>query len=341
MPQQKTTLADIAERLGLSKSAVSLALQNSKCVSAQTRKTVAKTAREMGYVRNELVSSMMASIKRGVHGKFSETIAVLNGNSDERALKKHPTLPKYYAGIKDEAKRLGYCVNEFWLGDPNLKPSALARAMRSRGIRGGVVIGHSANNVFPDEFAVIWRDFYFISVGIKTQNPTLEMVSADHYAITYRAVRKLLERGFKRPALVLDRHVDGLVDGRFVAGFMRAQCDLAQPDVVRPFTMMDTDAGYAAKMRRWLLQSKPDVILYLLDSERLTIEGFGDPNLCAIPLVQLERRGYVADWCGMEQNNDTVGRVAIRRLCDVLNRNCTRSGEERNLVTLVPPTWVD
>ena len=89
MPQQKTTLADIAERLGLSKSAVSLALQNSKCVSAQTRKTVAKTAREMGYVRNELVSSMMASIKRGAHGKFSETIAVLNGNSDERALKKH------------------------------------------------------------------------------------------------------------------------------------------------------------------------------------------------------------------------------------------------------------
>jgi len=43
---------------------------------------------------------------------------------------------------------------------------------------------------------------------------------------------------------------------------------------------------------------------------------------------------------GMEQNNDLVGRVALRRLCDMLNRNPARGGESVSLLTLVPPTWI-
>ncbi len=340
MNQKKTTLADIAKRVKISKSAVSLALRGSSMVSESTREKVEKAARDMGYIRNELVSSMMSSMKRKAYDSFAESIALINGNRDEHALKNHPTLPKYYRGIREEARRLGYSINEFWLHDPRLNASILAKTFRSRGIRGGVIIGHSSGNVFPAEYESIWRDFYFISIGIKTYNPTLEMVSADHYAITYQAVKKAVEFGFKRPGLVISLHIDELVDGRFVAGFMRAQMNLPFSNRVRPFTDSDTCADYAKKLYGWVDKAKPDVILYLLDSVREAISAKPRNGARRIPLIQLERRGYVSDWMGMEQNNDLVGKVAMRRLCDMLNRNSARAGETSNLVTLVPPTWL-
>ncbi len=341
MEEKKVTMLDLAKRLNISKSAVSLALKNSSMISKKTRDKVLKTAKSMGYVRNELVSSMMSSMKKKSYESFSESIALINGNKDEYALTNHPTLPKYYVGIKEEAKRLGYSLNEFWLHDPRLTPEILAKTLRSRSIRGGVIIGHSFGNVFPVEYESIWRDFYFISVGIKTYNPTLEMVSADHYAITYRAVKKSVEHGFKRPGLVLESHIDELVDGRFVAGFMRAQMSLPFADRVRPFIDSDTQNGYVKKLYDWVDKSKPDVILYLLDSTREILSNKPRFDKKRIPLIQLERRGYVPEWMGMEQNNDLVGKVALRRLCDALNRNASRSGETSNLVTLVPPTWIE
>ena len=341
MPHNRTTLSDIAARLNISKSAVSLALKDSPSVSPALREKVKKTARALGYSRNELVSAVMSSMKRRAFGTFSESIAVINGNPDENALKNHPTLPKYFAGIKDEARKFGYSLNEFWLHSPDLAPKKLARALRSRGIRGGVIIGHSIGNTFPDDFSQIWRDFYFISIGIKTNNPTLEMVSADHYAITYRAAKNAVKMGFKRPALALDMHIDELVDGRFVAGFLRAQLDLPEESRIPPFTLSESAPEYSRLLCEWVKDAKPDAVLHLMDSVRTELQAAPQKVSKGVKLIQLERRKKVADWVGMEQNNDIVGRVAIRRLADMLNRDAPRRNEISNLVSLVPPTWID
>lgn len=339
MEGKKTTLADIAKKLKISKSAVSLALKDSRAVSKRTRDRVVRAARSMGYVRNELVSSMMSSMKKNAYEAFSESIALINGNVDEYALTNHPTLPKYYVGIKDEAKRLGYSINEFWLHDPRLNAEILSKTFRSRGIRGGVIIGHSDDNVFPTEYESVWRDFYFISVGIQTFNPTLEMVSADQYAVAYGAAKKAFELGYKRPALVIEKHIDEIVGGRFVGGFLRAQFDFPVESRLEPFIYSDSNPDYVVRLYSWLDAHKPDVVLYLLDSTREIIAD-KPRNGGRLPLIQLERRGYVPEWTGMEQNNDLVGRVALRRLCDMLNRNPARGGESVSLLTLVPPTWI-
>ncbi len=340
MDSKKVTLADIAKKAKLSKSAVSLALNESPMISHKTREKVLKVARSLGYVRNELLSSMMSSMKKGRCASFSETIALVNGNHDEYALTNHPTLPRYCIGIREEAKRLGYAINEFWLHDPRLDGESFSKILRSRGIRGGIILGHSWCNNLPPAFQTVWRDFYFISAGIKTFNPTLEMVSADHYAITYQAVAKAIEHGFKRPALILEEHIDRLVDGRFLAGYMRAQLNLRPSDRLSPFLESDTNPNYVSRLKAWLEKSKPDVILYLLNSTREIISGLPSTG-SRTPLIQLEQRGYVPDWMGVEQNNDLVGRVAMRRLADMLNRNSSRIGENANIVTLVPPTWLE
>ena len=87
--------------------------------------------------------------------------------------------------------------------------------------------------------------------------------------------------------------------------------------------------------------SKPDAVLHLMDSVRTALQAAPQKVSKGVKLIQLERRKKVADWVGMEQNNDIVGRVAIRRLADMLNRDAPRRSEITNLVSLVPPTWID
>ncbi len=325
--------------MGISKSAVSLALNGSSSIPEHTREKVASIAKEMGYEKNKLVSTLMSNIKKNGIEKFSENIAIINANHDEFALKNHPTLPKYFEGIQQEAKRLGYQINEFWLHDPKFKSKSLHKIMNSRGIRGGLILGHSFGTTFPSSFKSIWKSFHFISVGIKTSNPSLEMVSADHYAITKQAMDKAVEMKFKRPALIVEEYIDELVDGRFLAGFMRAQMSFEYENKIPPFTKNHTDINYAEELDAWIETHSPDVILYLMNYTRQSLEKSKWNG--KVPLIQLEQRTNTGEWIGrMEQNNDIVGVIAMRRLADILSRNSSRFLENSNIVTLVPPTWI-
>ncbi|MBQ6535123.1 MAG: helix-turn-helix domain-containing protein, partial [Opitutales bacterium] len=73
-PQKKISLREIAEKLGISKAAASLALNGSKKISESTKIKVRKLAQKLGYSKNALVSSVMAGLKGTGGERFLETI---------------------------------------------------------------------------------------------------------------------------------------------------------------------------------------------------------------------------------------------------------------------------
>lgn len=168
-------------------------------VSKRTRDRVAKAARSMGYVRNELVSSMMSSMKKNAFGAFAESVALINGNIDELCPHQPPDASQVLRRNQGGGKASWVQHKRILASRPaperrnSRKDFPFARHTRRRDN------GHSADNVFPAEYESVWRDFYFISVGIQTFNPTLEMVSADQYAVAYGRPKKAVELGYKRP----------------------------------------------------------------------------------------------------------------------------------------------
>ncbi len=334
------TMEDVANSLKISKSAVSLAFANSPRISEALKEKIFKKAEKLGYKKNNLLSEMMSGIKKGMMSSFSENIALLNGNYSPDAFTTHPTLPTYLNAIRDEADKLGYAINEFWLMDPTLTAKRLARAFHTRGIRGGLILGHNFGISIPHKFDEIWKEFYFVSIGIKMANPKLEMVSSDNYAISQMATRKAIEYGFKRPALVLDPHIDDLVDGTFLAAFLREQAVLPIENRVAPFLEHETAAGFDKRIINWTKQYNPDVIIHLTDSAGKAIRKAIENINYNVSFIQLERRrSYDENWSGVEQNNDVVGRVAIHRLADTLRKNTINVETYENMVTLIPPTW--
>ncbi len=338
---RNVTMNDIAKVLNISKSAVSLAFANSTRISDELKKEIFKTAEKLGYKKNNLLSEMMSEIKKGMTTTFSENIALLNGNYDQNAFVKHPTLPIYISAIRDEATKLGYATNDFWLMDPTLSAKKLASAFRTRGIRGGLVLGHNFGNSIPNKFDEIWKEFYFISIGIKMQNPKLEMVSADNYAIARLATSKAIEYGYKRPALVLDPLIDNLVDGTFLAAFLREQYVLPIKNRISPFLKHESEKDFERKFAEWINKNKPDAIIHLTDSSGKVMRAVLDKIKYKVKFIQLERRSIKKNWTGVEQNNDLVGRIAIHRLADALRMKIPNIGTYDDTTTFIPPTWVD
>ena len=337
--KKTVSMQDIAEELGISKGSVSLALNDSKKISEKTKAKVRKAAQTLGYRRNALVSSVMAGLKGSKENRFLETIVLINANKSKDAPHKYPIFSKYIAGIRDEAKELGYAVYEIWLHDKRLNPTKLQRILESRGIRGGIIIGHVDDNILPDKFAPIWQNFKFVSAGLKTFNPILDFISADKFLIAHYATQRIIELGYRRPALILAEHIDELVEGRFVGGFLRAQLELPEEDRIPPFLDIAAAEKNPQILYDWLSERKPDVIFSISNS---TSEWFSERATAVpqdLPVIHLERKCGKNDWVGIDQNYEMVGRIAVRKLFTALNAPVYLKDADVRTATIVLPKW--
>ncbi len=333
------SMRDIAEKLGISKGSVSLALNDSKKISESTKAKVRALVEKLGYKRNALVSNVMSGLKASKNERFFETIVLVNANKFENAQSKYPIFSKYIDGVKSEANALGYAVYEVWLHDKRLTTSKLQRILQSRGIRGGIIIGHVDDKILPEKFSPIWKNFKFVSAGLKTFNPILDFISVDKFLIAHYATKKIIERGYKRPALILSKHIDELVEGRFAGGFLRAQLDLPEVDRIPPF--LDTDkADVNPKIfYEWLSRTNPDVIFSISNSTSEWLSKRITAIPTDIPVIHFERKGKKNEWVGIDQNYEMVGRIAVRKLFAVLNTPVYLKDADVRTATIVFPKW--
>ena len=334
-------MADVAKFVGVSKNTVSLALRNSPLISAKTKKKILAAANRLGYERNDTFSRFMSEIKMSGLRRYRETIALVNANENPDAFKSHPTIPTYVEGIRRAAEREGFAINEFWLFDPSLNSRSFERILRTRGIRGGVITGLMNNNRLPKKFCEIWKNFCFVITGVRTYEPTLNFAIADHFLIAYQATLQALRHGYKRPALVLDKTIDELIEGRFTGGFLRAQLSMPECDKIAPFFDVKQAAKDRGIFKSWFEKNRPDCIICLYNSARPWVEEMGLKVPEDVALIQLERRESEPEWAGLNQRNDLAGEAAIGRLSQLLYSAPNCKAQREITATLVSPEWVE
>lgn len=335
------SLQRIADDLGLSKVSVSLALNESPKISAATKKRIVAYAKKIGYVKNALLARVMSNIRSRTPNGFIETIVLLNANKLEDAHARYPIFSEYIRGIKSEATKLGYSVYEIWLHNKSLTADKLHRVLDSRGIRGGIIIGHIDDDSLPSRFGSVWNDFKFVSAGLRTSNPVLDFISADKFLIGYHAMIKIIKNGYKRPALVLDEKIDELVEGRFVGGVLRAQLQLKEDSRIVPFLAVEKARKNSKIFFDWLSAHSPDAIFSLSSKTNEWLKSVRHLIPKATELIILEDSLKNPQWIGMDKNYEMVGRLAVKKLFDLLNRPVYLRGESVPTATVIAPKWND
>ena len=340
--KRRVTQTEIAKELGVSKSTVSLSFVGSKKVSADLRAKSLASAKSRGYKKTPLLSSAMSSIKKSRSPKeFLETIVLLNANKTKDAPEKYPIFSKYIRGVKAEASELGYGVYQTWLYENGNSPERMRKILESRGIRGGVIVGHINNKKLPDEYSPIWNAFKFVAAGTKTFNPTIDFISSDKFLIAQHVTDKIIKLGYKRPSMIIDEHFDEIVEGRTIGGFLRAQLNLPDGSRVPPFFKVKQAKRNPKLLADWLEKYRPDAVMCTSNS---TSEWMETPEISSLiskyaVQINMERKSAENGWNAIDQNYELVGRFAVRKLFEILNATKSLSLSNVITATIVQPRW--
>lgn len=176
------TLKDVAERAGVSRSAVSRSYTEGASVSSKTRKKIEKAAIDLGYSPNALASSlttgrtkMIGLVSNNFHNPiFLEVFDLFTRGLQERGLR--PLL----VNLTDETD-----------------PQNSVRMLRQYSVDGVIV----ASSTLPTHFAEAFRAAkvpVVHSFGRHTANPSVDVIGINNISAGRLAARTLLDREYKR-----------------------------------------------------------------------------------------------------------------------------------------------
>ena len=306
----RVTLQDIARATGYTVNTVSRALKNKEDISRETCLKIQQVAREMGYVRNYLASSLRSG--------RTKTLAMIAGSM----------VNPFYAVLTDliqqEAGRLGYSVIIFSSReDPDTELKAVEMAISRQG--DGVMITPCA---FDSPALSLLRSsgVPFVLLSRYQEGTRDDCVYCNDEEGGYLVGRYLIECGHRNLAMLTYHQVVFSSRERFT-GFRRACREAGLPEDNVRFACMEEPEEILSQLRQWIgdgitgLFSFCDVeawnTITLLESagfrvpEDLTVGGFD--NILAYfhfpkPIVSID--------CNLQQEAFTAIDMLRKRIHD-------------------------
>ena len=335
-PNSRPNMQQIADAVGLSKSAVSLALRNDPRLPVATRQRIQSTAEKMGYRRNPVVDSLMTQLRAGRQPSFLANLGLVNC-SPFKDLNENHTFRRLREGVITRAETLGYGVEEFWLQQPDMRPERLQQIIEARGIRGLLLIASVIPEAVDFDYDKIWQDFACAVVGVTPLNNKLNCSTNDQFLTARNATKKVFEFGYKRPMLIVPERDDNLLENRFSAGYQSVFRGLKSMDQIPLMTFLKEDINQALIA---ISNESPDAIITNISELYDALKNVG----CDIPrrlaFVHLDWYDSLPQIAGMRQNNRIVGSAGVDLVVGQLQKNET-GAQDYPKVIQIESVWVD
>lgn len=203
-PGKPPTLKQIADQIGCSKNTVSLALRNSTRVSEEMKRKVHKIANELNYLPNARINEAMGYMRSFKKTTIKETLGILVDwpveSKSQLAYNQHLTL--IFDSFEQRAAELGYATNYLFLSAPEMSSRRMDRIIRSRGIRGIVIVPMAKG---PARLSISFDDIASIQIGRTLWSPRIDTVAGDDAYAVYLAAKVLRRRGYRKIGFFFSR----------------------------------------------------------------------------------------------------------------------------------------
>jgi DNA-binding LacI/PurR family transcriptional regulator len=257
---RRVTIRDIAERAGVSKGAVSYALNGRPGVSDETRGRILAIADELGWYPNRAARALSAA-------RADACGLVLARPPNSLALE--PFFMEFIAGVETELSSHSIALTIQLVRDVSEEISVYRRWWGEHRVDGVLVVDLRLEDPRVDE--LVRLGLPAVVVGGPLENRALASVWHDEAAVVVEAVQYLAALGHTRVA-----HVSGI--GEFVhtmqrtGAFTRAATELGLDGVI---VETDYSAESGARATRKLLSSPSPPSAILFDSDLLAVTGLG------------------------------------------------------------------
>lgn len=333
------SLREIAKRAGVSRSTVSLALQNSPRLAEGTKRRVQRIARALGYRPNPKLVAAMAQLRASRVRGAEACFGIVSFYDTPRPWEKLPHLPRIYRAMTERAEVLGYRLEPIWLRAPGMTFRRARTILKARGIQGLICFGSpDVEQKFPAEL----NEFAIVTLGQSIRTP-LHRVTSHFFRDTWRTLERVHALGYRRPGLVLG-HYDDARSGHACASAYFGWCE-QQLGSAAAMRILKVDRVGVGPLRAWLKAQRPDVLVFvhLTDAiaelrAALRAAEIRVPEALGVAVVSqiIEH----TEFSGMQQNQQLMGAWAVELLAArIMNLDLGIPTHPR--IELVESEWID
>lgn len=338
------TLRDIARKLGVSHTTVSLALRGSPKIPEARRVFIQAEVGKMNYRPNPAAAQLANFRRMSATPGVRASLAWLNLWPAELKMRGYREFDLYWTGARKAAQKVGYRLDEFTV-DERMPPRRLEKILITRNIRGLLV---PPVRTAVDWGGFDWGQFSVVHLGRGAAGlPLFHSVTSDQTANTVLAFQAIRERGYGRIGFVGHR----TMGWDFLGGFLQAQQIIdAKASQVPPLLFEKTGLSQQrienwdtpemqGRFKAWMKRWKPDAIMTESPEVLAFLKKTGRGGAKAVGLAGLNVRDLPYD-AGIDQNPEETGRVATLALIALLNEN-DRGIPAIQREILIKGTWVD
>lgn len=292
-------------------STASRCLSGAAKVAKSTQLRVFAAATETGYQHNTLVGQVMRATRRGVALNHLGTLAFVTPVADSHEWRATPTLCRNWEAARERADSFGFKITEFTLSSRGMTGRRLGEILTARGISGVLL---AAFPMEPHEVSLPWDDFAYVQVGHRIVSPRLDCVVSDHTEAVVMAARTIAGSGRRRIGLAIEKYQDEITGGRWSLGYAGLRAALPALAEIPPLLPGQMNADLFLK---WVDEHEVDCVLTLstFRNEPNPMEDWLAARGRSVPrdvgLVSLDVTSVHADWSGVEQHSDEIGRAAV------------------------------
>lgn len=246
------TLKEVAERAGVSRSAVSRTFTDGASVSEKMRRRVEKAAKELGYSPNALASSLTTG--------RTKLIGLVSNNFHNPIFLE--VFDLFTRGLQDRGLR-PLLVN---LSD-EIDPENSVRMLRQYSVDGVVV----ASSTLPPEFAKAFRDAgvpVVHSFGRASSTPQVHVVGIDNVECGRMAARALVAHGYTHVGMMAGPETATSTQDRYT-GFMSEMS--AHPSIKVSYSFADAYSFAAGRREMMRLLKDAPAQAYFCGDDVLSI----------------------------------------------------------------------
>ncbi|MCH2154667.1 MAG: LacI family DNA-binding transcriptional regulator [Opitutales bacterium] len=323
-------MAEIAERAGVAKVTVSLALRNSRKVATDTRKRIRALAKEMGYRKNPGHSVIANRRWRGNRRAESLLVAILFESREAEGYQCKIRAEEIRA-IKARGTTFGYEFDIFYFSD---YPSAkrLEEVMFHRGVC-GIIVGLFKKDARIKEMT--FQHFPGVSLSAGYFIPSIPVVRnhiSQSVSISFEAC---LQKGYERPGFLIP-HLS-------LSELHRASMGMALLSLRSeglPSGLLYEKQLEPDMVRNWYQEWRPDVVIGLNSGLKdfLTSISLRIPH--DLGYVTMKKHKNDTLFAGVKATIEEVGEATLNQL-DLLIRQNHFGLMANPPQLLVTPTWSD
>ncbi|MBK1880036.1 LacI family DNA-binding transcriptional regulator [Pelagicoccus mobilis] len=319
------SLRDVAREVGVSVSAVSLALRGSPKVSEQRRKNICEAAERLGYEKDGRIAELMEHLRANRVDRQMSKLAVIIPEIDQVGLKSYPRLQKIIRGVEEQAKESGYGTDLFFLTELKASPKRLKTILISRGIKGVIALpwmsGIGALDLEVDGLCVA-------TAGYSVIDPMLNRACPNYLQMMDELIEQACRLGYRRIGFAMTYSAGGIGHKLFASSYLYYSMLVDEADRIPILRKRDIEDG---KLQNWMERYRPDAVISSGKVYRMLEElGYQLPE--DLGFAALDLTDGPPDASGVDHCHESVGREAAKLAMSDINLNQTGVPESPKVV---------